>query len=93
MTLFPRILVVPLGLALACATYRRPLLSEPTPRDESPPTGNESYQHRTDSAFVSAADSPVSTFSIDVDTASYANVRRYLNDGPLPRLETKGATA
>jgi Ca-activated chloride channel family protein len=27
---------------------------------------------------------PVSTFSIDVDTASYANVRRFLNDGALP---------
>ena len=27
---------------------------------------------------------PVSTFSIDVDTAAYANVRRFLNDGILP---------
>ncbi len=30
------------------------------------------------------SDAPVSTFSIDVDTASYANVRRYLNEGVLP---------
>lgn len=30
------------------------------------------------------AEDPVSTFSIDVDTASYANVRRFLNEGRLP---------
>ncbi len=30
---------------------------------------------------------PVSTFSIDVDTASYANVRRFLKDGALPPLD------
>ena len=30
------------------------------------------------------AEFPVSTFSSDVDTAAYANVRRYLNDGQLP---------
>lgn len=30
------------------------------------------------------ADDPVSTFSIDVDTASYSNVRRFLNEGRLP---------
>jgi Ca-activated chloride channel family protein len=32
----------------------------------------------------SVAKEPVSTFSIDVDTASYSNVRRFLNDGELP---------
>jgi Ca-activated chloride channel family protein len=30
------------------------------------------------------SDEPLSTFSIDVDTASYANVRRFLNNGSLP---------
>ena len=30
------------------------------------------------------AQQPVSTFSIDVDTGAYANVRRFLNDGSLP---------
>jgi len=31
-----------------------------------------------------ATEDPVSTFSIDVDTASYSNVRRFLNEGRLP---------
>ncbi|MBX9600381.1 MAG: VWA domain-containing protein [Bryobacteraceae bacterium] len=35
-------------------------------------------------SFVEAAAEPLSTFSIDVDTASYAKVRRYLSAGSLP---------
>lgn len=44
----------------------------------------ESYANVPEGAFQSAAIAPLSTFSIDVDTASYANVRRYLNDGQRP---------
>jgi Ca-activated chloride channel family protein len=50
-----------------------------------PPAFNtESYQHREDNPEIAVADAPVSTFSIDVDTASYANLRRFLEDGALP---------
>ncbi|MBR4223819.1 MAG: von Willebrand factor type A domain-containing protein, partial [Oscillospiraceae bacterium] len=38
----------------------------------------EEYQHYDESGFKSAAQSPLSTFSADVDTASYANVRRMI---------------
>lgn len=38
----------------------------------------EEYQRITDNPFLKALDNPVSTFSIDVDTASYANLRRFL---------------
>src|SRR5580765_7341360 len=44
----------------------------------------ESYERRVDSPFMLAADNPLSTFSIDVDTASYSNVRRFLKEGQLP---------
>jgi Ca-activated chloride channel family protein len=44
----------------------------------------ENYAHVAENAFVSVADQPLSTFSIDVDTASYSNARRFLNDGSLP---------
>jgi hypothetical protein len=37
-----------------------------------------------DNPFRRVSHDPLSTFSIDVDTASYANVRRFLNDGSLP---------
>lgn len=50
----------------------------------SPEMNTERYSHATDNTFQLTKDSPLSTFSIDVDTASYANVRRYLRDGSLP---------
>ncbi len=44
----------------------------------------ENYAHVTENTFLSVADQPLSTFSVDVDTASYSNARRFLNDGTLP---------
>jgi Ca-activated chloride channel homolog len=44
----------------------------------------ESYEHVDDNPFKHVANDPLSTFSVDVDTASYANVRRFLNEGRLP---------
>ncbi len=44
----------------------------------------ESYDRITDNGFVRASQEPLATFSIDVDTASYANVRRFLNENRLP---------
>jgi Ca-activated chloride channel homolog len=51
---------------------------------EAQVTDGESYAHRSDASYARVADSPLSTFSIDVDTASYANVRRFLQQGQLP---------
>lgn len=48
------------------------------------PVDTERYPDATSNPIKQVADEPVSTFSIDVDTASYANVRRFLNDGQLP---------
>ncbi len=42
------------------------------------------YGHFVENAFLTAAADPLSTFSIDVDTASYSMVRRFLNEGHLP---------
>ncbi len=45
-----------------------------------PPVANtESYDHVTENGFKSVNTQPLSTFSIDVDTASYSNVRRMLS--------------
>ncbi|WDR36003.1 VWA domain-containing protein [Pseudomonas serboccidentalis] len=49
-------------------------------RDEQ----REQYQALADNPIHSVAESPVSTFSADVDTGAYANVRRLLNQGHLP---------
>jgi len=49
--------------------------------------GRENYQKFADNGAQWATVNPVSTFSIDVDTASYANVRRLLNQGNLPNRD------
>ncbi|HVF18324.1 MAG TPA: VWA domain-containing protein [Steroidobacteraceae bacterium] len=49
-----------------------------------PQTNTERYQHLDENPVRLVHEHPVSTFSIDVDTGAYANVRRFLNDGQLP---------
>jgi Ca-activated chloride channel family protein len=44
----------------------------------------EGYDAIIENRFLKATDNPLSTFSIDVDAASYSNVRRMLNMGKLP---------
>lgn len=41
----------------------------------------EEYSHNEESGYKNPAVTPLSTFSADVDTASYANIRRLINDG------------
>lgn len=49
-----------------------------------PPADRENYAPIDDNPVQRVSEQPVSTFSVDVDTASYANVRRMLNQGRLP---------
>jgi len=50
----------------------------------SPPTAGERYSDLDEAGIFTVTDAPVSTFSIDVDTGAYSNVRRMLNAGYLP---------
>jgi len=51
------------------------------------PQNTERYPGARPNAVKLVANEPVSTFSLDVDTASYANVRRYLNQNVLPPVD------
>ncbi len=44
----------------------------------------EDYDNITENGFKKVMDNPLSTFSIDVDAASYSNVRRFLQNNQLP---------
>jgi len=44
----------------------------------------EEYGRIVENEFLSAADNPLSTFSVDVDRAAYSNIRRFLRDGQRP---------
>ena len=48
------------------------------------PHNTEEYGRFEENPFLRPEDNPLSTFSIDVDRASYANVRRFLRDGQRP---------
>ena len=48
------------------------------------PVNREKYAHFDNNSIKRVLENPVSTFSIDVDTGSYANVRRMLKAGQLP---------
>ena len=47
-------------------------------------TQNDNYDSIVENDFRIVTESPLSTFSIDVDGASYANIRGMINDGYLP---------
>jgi Ca-activated chloride channel family protein len=57
----------------------------PQLRPPSEPTDRENYAHFDDNPIKRVSEHPVSTFSIDVDTGAYANVRRIINNGSLPQ--------
>lgn len=56
-----------------------PIMPMPIPQGNS-----EKYQHLAVNPIHQTATDAVATFSIDTDTGSYANVRRFLSDGQLP---------
>jgi Ca-activated chloride channel homolog len=66
------------------ATAQRALAIAPPQSFYSQPTNTERYEHLSENPVHLVTEQPVSTFSIDVDTGSYANVRRFLNEGQLP---------
>ena len=58
-----------------------------TPVDKELKDGDyntEDYDNIVENKFLAATQNPLSTFSIDVDEASYSNVRRYLENGSIP---------
>ena len=63
------------------------LMAMPAPIVVQPKIDRERYEDFDENPVKSVAKDPVSTFSIDVDTASYSLVRRELNAGYLPRKD------
>ena len=79
----PPIVISKKVVAAPTTTTSSPYLSQI--RAASEPTDRENYAHLEEQSIKRASEHPVSTFSIDVDTGSYTNVRRMLNYGQLPR--------
>jgi Ca-activated chloride channel family protein len=74
--------------AISCYSAPRWKREKKTP--PPPPAlvlGTESYDSRPEQEFVSVKSEPLSTFSLDMDPASYSNVRRYILSGVRPPAE------
>ncbi len=67
--------------------YRMPLAPPPPSGGDmafDAKLGGNRFEAESPNPFVSAAEDRLSTFAVDVDTASYSVARRYLNQGQLP---------
>ncbi len=78
-------------LALPAPMAQKSMLADRA--EEAPPAGgtgipaSEEYKGLPENPFKPAREERFSTFSADVDTASYSNIRRFLNEGRLPPPE------
>ncbi|MGV3523760.1 MAG: vWA domain-containing protein [Candidatus Sericytochromatia bacterium] len=58
--------------------------AEPNMPVDGPPHNTEDYDRIVENPFLEVLKNPLSTFSIDVDTASYSNLRRMIEQGQKP---------
>ncbi|KAF0113084.1 MAG: uncharacterized protein FD128_1325 [Hyphomonadaceae bacterium] len=63
------------------------IMPHPMPYPRPIPPNTERYPHAQINGFKQVSEQPVSTFAMENDTASYANSRRFLNEGRLPPSE------
>jgi Ca-activated chloride channel family protein len=73
--------IPPYAMGAGCS----PSFAQSTPSSVS--LNNESYAPIRETDVVTAKENPLSTFSIDVDTASYSNVRRHLEEERTPPVD------
>lgn len=75
------------------ASSNNPVISTSQPANNTGPglpvqlfqgPDRENYKQFNENSIKLASAEPVSTFSLDVDTASYSNLRRFINNGQLP---------
>ncbi|WP_082783656.1 VWA domain-containing protein [Snodgrassella sp. CFCC 13594] len=63
------------------------IIAPPTAEYTAPIQNTERYGKIDTNPVHAVAQAPVSTFSIDIDTGSYTNTRRFLNQGRLPPVD------
>ena len=76
-----------LAYASPAATSAPVMVARPTPQTPMPEEkefNTEAYKSTPNNPFRLVKEAPLSTFSVDVDTASYSNMRRFVEEGHLP---------
>ena len=77
---FARDLKVAPPPAAPVSSAEAPASTESAPQ----PMDTEAYDRIYENPFLAVTQNPLSTFAVDVDTASYSNMRRFLKEGRLP---------
>src|SRR5688500_20227365 len=77
-------LLIPLALSVQGCT---PARSSNQPLYAEEDFNTESYSRINENTFRSATLDPLSTFSIDVDSAAYSNIRRFISRGQVQPLD------
>jgi Ca-activated chloride channel homolog len=74
------------GEAIFTEPTKRPagIFSDDPIREQKQPGNTEGYSPIEENPFLRPSSNPLSTFSIDVDTASYSNVRRFISQKQVP---------
>jgi Ca-activated chloride channel family protein len=72
------------GPAPGMVSEHRRTINKYPPTEHERDFNREGYDAISENKFLAAAENPLSTFSIDVDAASYSNIRRMLNMGQMP---------
>ena len=73
---------IKMDLSLSRDMYSSKMLVQcPMPQEQ------DEYKSISENGFKKVSESPLSTFSVDVDVASYSNMRRMLNNGQLPQTD------
>ncbi len=87
-SLHPRLLearasITPVGGGMPMLIEEREIAA-PIDKRYNPNFNTEEYDRIYENEFLTVKENPLSTFSIDVDTASYSNIRRFLNNNRMP---------
>ena len=79
---------IPYGsMDLLARPMPQPWIKPSAPIVRPAPFNTEDYAQIRDNDFAAVAVEPLSTFALDVDTASYSNLRRFLEHGERPRRD------
>lgn len=76
-----------MDMAYAPSMVNRSIAPEPMPRPGYQDFGRDEFEDFKDNPVKLVSEDPVSTFSVDVDTASYSVMRSALNNGYLPQKD------
>ncbi len=76
-----------LGNTIAAMSAQPSIVASEAYRMRVDDGNREAYAHISENEFQAVSSNPLSTFSVDVDRASYANVRRFLTQGTRPPVD------